>query len=224
MEATGKSKERVIKESDKMIQKLRNTDVNFVDEIEDGAGALYTAGIGKTNPRVTVWKAPNKKHGESLLSHEIKHASSEAAILKDPLFEVFNSSYKKYPKLSVSNKWYDNPTLAISEKAYYNDPREQQVIARRIMDIIENEQGIKRGTKITRGNFDVLRNSLNTQNKAKDTHNADIMSMLQQFKHKFGQTEYIDKTIDFINKAYSNPVITIPTVGAIGLGANEINK
>jgi hypothetical protein len=92
------------------------------------------------------------------------------------------------------------------------------------MDIIENEQGIKRGTKITRGNFDVLRNSLNTQNKAKDTHNADIMSMLQQFKHKFGQTEYIDKTIDFINKAYSNPVITIPTVGAIGLGGINKNK
>ena len=135
------------------------------------------------------------------IDHEIKHAVSEQALeTMDDLIKVFTSNYRRYPK--INNKRVIDYLIPVETLGKWaSKAPEQQVISKRIMDIMETDYGIKRGSKLTTDNLKKLISDLNHQIKTRDERNSDIIAMLYKMKQKH-QDSYQSKLCEMVNNAY----------------------
>ncbi len=192
--ATGMSYRDIIAEKRLIMEQFMNTryrSYNLDNPIAKGA---YTSASGTNPPRVELWKADSPQSAINTLSHEIKHAGSETALGNDAIY------YKKYPAVKFRNaEW-------IGEWA--NKPYEQQTVSKRIMDYIEETQGVKRGQQLDDAHIIRMANDLNAQILANKSHNSDIMHMLTQFNKQYGPgwIPYLTKAV---NKAYVIPAAAV---------------
>lgn len=199
-EATGVSEGKIKKDIQKIKEQLAKTTINLLDEKADLAVGVYSQ--DKNNPIINIFKTYDQDLTLNSLDHEVKHMCSEQALeTMDDLVRVFCSNYRKYPK--INNKKiidYLIPVVETSGKWASNAP-EQQVISKRIMDIIEKDHGIKRGTKLTIDHLKLLIDDLKIQIKNNDIKNSDIITMLYAMKKKH-KDSYMHKLCEMVNKAY----------------------
>jgi hypothetical protein len=105
MAATGKSREAVIKERDKIFKQIDKTTLNILDDKADLATGVYVS--DKNNPFINLFNIGNEELMLNAADHEIKHAISQQAIRSaDSLIDLVTNPYKKYPILNVK-KFYD---------------------------------------------------------------------------------------------------------------------
>lgn len=199
-EATGMIESEIKKDIQKIKEQLAKTTINLLDEKADLAAGVYSQ--DKNNPIINMFKTDDQDLTLNSLDHEVKHMCSEQALeTMDDLVKVFCSNYRKYPK--INNKKitdYLIPMVETSGRWASNAP-EQQVISKRIMDILEENHGIKRGTKLTVNNLKLLIDDLNIQIKNNDIKNLDIITMLHAMKQKH-KDSYIHKLCQMVNTAY----------------------
>lgn len=199
-EATGMSESQIKKDISKIKEQLAKTVINILDEDADLALGVYSQ--DKNNPIINIFR--NYESEEltlSTLDHEVKHMCSEQALeTMDDLVKVFCSNYKKYPK--INNKKIVDYLIPVGETSgrWASNAPEQQVISKRIMDIIEEDRGIKRGTKLTVDDLKLLIDDLKSSynNRIK---NNDIITMLHAMKQKH-KDSYMQKLCQMVNKAY----------------------
>ena len=118
----------------------------------------------------------------------------------DDVSKVFTSNYRKYPK--INNKRVIDYLIPVETLGKWaSKAPEQQVISKRIMDIMETDYGIKRGSKLTTDNLKKLISDLNHQIKTRDERNSDIIAMLYKMKQKH-QDSYQSKLCEMVNNAY----------------------
>jgi hypothetical protein len=218
MTATGKSREAVIKENNEIIKQLNKTTLNVLDDKADMAAGVYSQ--NKKNPVINLFNTGNEEQLLNVADHEIKHAVSQQAIRShDGLIDLVTNPYKKYPTVNVK-KWYDNFIPGETTSKWASNAPEQQVVSKRIMDLVEKTQGVKRGTQLTDDNIKGVTDLLNKEIKNGNPQNSDIVAMLSSFKSKFGKN-YYPIVKDMVNKAYLAPV----AIGAAALyKKNNKNK
>lgn len=210
--ATGKSKEAVIKERNKIFDQINKTTLNVLDDKADMAAGVYTQ--DKKNPLINLFNTGNEAQLFNVADHEIKHAVSQQAIRNtDGLIDLVTNPYKKYPTVNVK-KWYDNFIPGETTSKWASNAPEQQVVSKRIMDLVEKTQGVKRGTQLTEDNIKGVTDLLNKEIKNKNPQNSDIIAMLSSFKSKFGKN-YYSIIKDMVNKAYIVPAV---------IGASTLQK
>ena len=208
--ATGRSEASIKKESENIIDHINNTSINYTGTAEDAVSGLYSPG---TNPKIQIFDGSPDYYGAGhsfytgVLDHEVKHAFSETAVPGDPLIDyITGKGYKNYPKANLNKNLSDKISSAFGMN-WANLAPEQQVTGRRMMDLIENTQGVKRGTELTDSNIEGLITSL----KNDKFDNADMYEVALAFKNKFGDN-YQKHLKDFLNKAW----VKVPA--AVGLG------
>ena len=215
--ATGKSEEAIKKESEKIINNINNTTIEYTGKSEDAAQGLYSPG---KNPKISIFNGDTDYlRDESVLRHEAGHAFSEMGIPGDDLVKFLKGEgYKNYPKVNL-NKTIGDKALSLLGQNWENLAPEQQVVGRRIMDLIEETQGLKRGTQLTEDNTKTLIAHLKKNiNSVKD---EDVLTIMSAFKKKFGEG-YSKQLTDFLNKAYAVPALGV--VGANQLMQNKDKK
>ncbi len=199
-EATGMPESQIKKDIQKIKEQLAKTVINLLDEDADLASGVYAQ--DKNNPIINIFKTYDQNLTLSTIDHEVKHMCSEQALeTMDDLVRVFCSNYRKYPK--INNKKITDYLIPVGETSgrWASNAQEQQVISKRIMDIIEENHGIKRGTKLTVDNHKLLIDDLNSQIKNNDMKNMDIITMLHAMKQKH-KDSYMQKLYQMVNKAY----------------------
>lgn len=198
-EATGMSESKIEKDVQNIKEQLAKTEINFLDEKADLASGVYSP--DKKNPIIDIFKMDNKYFTLNTLDHEIKHALSEQALeTMDDLIKLFTSNYKKYPKINNKRIMDYFAPLETLGKWASNAP-EQQVVSKRIMDIMEIDYGIKRGSRLTLGDLKKLTIDLNAQIKKGDERKGDIIRMLSKMKQKY-KDSYKYKLCEMVNKAF----------------------
>lgn len=199
-EATGMPESQIKKDIPKIKEQLAKSVINLLDEDADLALGVYAQ--DKNNPIINIFKTYNEDLTLNTIDHEIKHMCSEQALeTMDDLVKVFCSNYRKYPK--INNKKIIDYLIPVGETSgrWASNAQEQQVISKRIMDIIEEDHGIKRGTKLTVDDLKLLIDNLNIQIKNNDMKNHDILTMLHAMKQKH-KDSYMHKLCQMVNKAY----------------------
>ena len=176
------------------------------------------------NPQIVVDDALARDEGLSTIDHEIKHAWSQSS--------NNNANYTGYPTIKLGN-WFQRNIAGIGKKAenieYLNRPQEQQVRNLKLLDQIENLEGVKRGEQISSKNLDNFLEKYIQLEKGsgkeymdkliEQTHYArvhsDIASYLSEIANKYPKyTSYPGRKrlLDALNKSYAVP-------GAVGVGA-----
>jgi hypothetical protein len=199
-EATGMPESKIKEDIQKIKEQLAKTTINLLDEKADLAAGVYSQ--DKNSPIINIFKTYDEDLTLNSLDHEIKHMCSEQALeTMDDLVRVFCSNYRKYPK--INNKKITDYLIPVFETSgkWANNAPEQQVISKRIMDIIEKDHGIKREAKLTADDLKPLIDGLNSQIKNNDIKNLDIITMLHAMKQKH-KDSYMDKLCQMVNKAY----------------------
>lgn len=198
-EATGMSEDKIKKDVERIKGQLAKTEINFLDENADLATGVYCQ--DKKNPIINIFGVNNEDLTLNSIDHEIKHALSEQALeTMDPLIRIFTSNYKNYPRINNKRlKDYLIPVETLGKWA--SNASEQQVISKRIMDIMETNYGIKRGTLLTTDDLKKLTDDLNYQFKERDERNGDIITMLYKMKQKH-KDSYKHKLCEMVNKAF----------------------
>jgi len=198
-EATGMSESKIKKDIQKIKEQLAKTKLNISNKKDDLAKGVYYQ--DKKNPVINIFKDGSRYRTLNAIDHEIKHAVSEQALeTMDDLIKVFTSNYRKYPK--INNKRVIDYLIPVETLGKWaSKAPEQQVISKRIMDIMETDYGIKRGSKLTTDNLKKLISDLNHQIKTRDERNSDIIAMLYKMKQKH-QDSYQSKLCEMVNNAY----------------------
>jgi hypothetical protein len=199
-EATGMSESKIKKDIQKIKEQLAKTEINLLNEEADLASGAYSR--DKKKPIINIFETYDENYTLNVIDHEIKHAVSEEALeTMDDLVRVFCSNYKNYPR--INNKKIIDYLIPVGETLgrWASKAQEQQVISKRIMDIMEEDHSIKRGTKLTIDDLKLLIDDLNSQIKNNDIKNNDIITMLHKMKQKH-QDSYVHKLSHMVNKAY----------------------
>jgi hypothetical protein len=198
-EATGMSESEIKKDVQKIKEQLAKTEINLLDEKADLAEGVYRQ--DKENPIINIFKTDNEGLTLNTLDHEIKHMISEHALdYMDDLIKVFTSNYRKYPR--INNKRIIDYLIPMETPGKWaSNAPEQQVISKRIMDIMETDYDIKRGTRLTIDDLKKLTSDLNNQIKIGDARNMDIITMLYKMKQKHKDV-YKYKLCEMVNRAY----------------------
>jgi hypothetical protein len=199
-EATGMPESKIKKDIQKIKEQLAKTTINLLDEKADLATGAYSQ--DKNKPIINIFKTHDQNLTLNSLDHEIKHMCSEQALeTMDDLVKVFCSNYKKYP--TINNKRIIDYFILVGETSgkWASNAPEQQVISKRIMDILEKDYSIKRGTKLTINDLKILIDKLNSQIKNNNIKDLDIITMLHAMKQKY-KDSYMQKLCQMVNKAY----------------------
>lgn len=197
--ATNMSEIEIKKDVERIKEQLAKTKINILSERADLAVGVYSQ--DKKNPIINIFKTDHPELTLNSIDHEIKHALSEQALeTMDDLIKVFKSNYNKYPKINnASIIEYFIPGQTTGQWA--SNAPEQQVISKRIMDIMEKEYQIKRGVKLTTDNLKELISDLNYQIKMGDVKNIDIITLLHMMKKKHKDL-YKYKLCEMVNNAF----------------------
>ena len=141
--ATGENPITVKKDVEKAISRFDDIEVNVVKKSKNTSGTYnpYSHDI-ELSPKL------NKDKAIEALDHEIKHALSQ-------LSTTGFSAYKKYPTTTLGNVLTRNFS-APKHMKYLNKPWEQQVRKLRLLDFINETQGVPRGQTLTMKNIDQL--------------------------------------------------------------------
>lgn len=171
MDATGRSKSRVVKERDKILASLDDTTYGTQTTANkptiQGGGEANATYFTKQNDAIVYNPEQTGQVGlESMFDHEIKHAASE--LNQDPLFYMVGTGYKKYPKL---------PT----KSPYYSLVPEQQVALRKFGDVMEEAIGVKRGTPVNRLQVQVVLDRIQKSPELRRKY-SDMLGLLNSSK------------------------------------------
>ena len=217
MAATGKSEQAIKEESEKIINNINNTSIEYTGKSEDWAAGVYAPNVSGKNPKISVFNGTvDNAYHDGVLRHEVGHAFSEMGNPSDNLIRFLkNEGYRNYPKVNL-NKTIKDKISSIFGNSWANLAPEQQITARRMMDIIEETQGLKRGTYLTEDNVKKLINHLKSDKF--NVGDTDVIQVMSKFKRKFGEG-YSKQLKDFLNKAY-----VISGIGVAGAAALEQQK
>jgi len=212
MLSTGRSEASIKKESENIINHVNNTSVNYTGTLEGDVSGLYSSG---RNPKIQIFDGvADYPFYEGVLDHEVKHAFSETATQGDPILDyITNKGYKNYPKVNL-NKTVGDRVSSMFGQNWSNLAPEQQVTGRKMMDIIEETQGLKRGTELTEDNVKGLIDHLKKGERWETSGYDDVLTVMSDYKRKFGKG-YSKQLTDFINKAYVLPGIGVAGAAAI---------
>ena len=226
--ATGESASEIQKDVDKIFENWKNISVE-AGKTKKNVGGYYNS----ANDKIVIGNAlESREEGLSVLDHEVKHAFSQLGGLK------YRGGYKNYPTTDVGN-WLTK-VIDYTDTQYYAEPWEQQVRGLRLLDYINETQGIPRGTALTMENIDDFAKSVSPSSesgkgfwnkygdvgqqlvkmKEADRQLKFIPSNIKQgkFPFKFQQKGELRKNIlDWLNKTYAIPV-------GVGLGAGALGS
>src|SRR4030042_5303938 len=136
-EATGMPEDMIKKNAQRIKEQLTKTTINLLDEKADLASGVYRQ--DRKNPIINIFKTYNEALTLTAIDHEIKHAVSEQALeTMDDLIKVFTSNYNKYPKIN-NKRIVDYIPLVQTSGKWASNASEQQVVSKRIMDIMEED-------------------------------------------------------------------------------------
>ena len=213
---TGLSREQIIKDRNKIIKKLDEVkfdmwfeeDPNYADE---GYLAVYKPDLN----RIEI--GADKGDVKGSIDHEVKHAGSELSIFADAFFPV--------TRKIRSDRFFNNyPTVEIGDD-YLDSGQEQQVRFLRMMESIEADQGIKKGTPLTLENLQAYVDKVkkspgylrNISGEGSGPYPySDVDSMLGQMHITHGP-DYLKKLLPVINKAW----LALPAAGVGTVLANQ---
>jgi len=141
MSNTGESRDEILKDIDKYINKLENATIDLNKSLLFSPG---TAGLAKmrTNKIQVARGLEDKETILDVLDHEIKHMLSPATELSR---STRAKKYSTYPKIDIGGPDPYN---------YFKDPAEQQVRMLKLNENIRKDLGIKGDRKITKKEFD----------------------------------------------------------------------
>lgn len=226
--ATGESASEIQKDVDKIFENWKNISVE-AGKTKKNVGGYYN----RANDKIVIGNTlDGREEGLSVLDHEVKHAFSQLGGLK------YRGGYKNYPTTDVGN-WLTK-AIDYADTQYYAEPWEQQVRGLRLLDYINETQGIPRGTTLTMENIDEFAKSVSPSSesgkgfwnkygdvgqqlvkmKEADRQLKFIPSNIKQgkFPFKFQQKGELRKNIlDWLNKTYAIPV-------GVGLGAGALGS
>ena len=226
--ATGESASEIQKDVDKMFERWKNINVS-ANKTSKNIGGYYS----NPNNRIVISdRLKSREEGLSTLDHEVKHALSQLGGLK------YKGGYTNYPTTEVGN-WLTK-LLDYKNTKYYAEPWEQQVRGLRLLDYINETQGIPRGTKLSIEDIDEFARSVSPSTesgkvfwnnyddvgaqliKMKDADKSFkfIPSNIKQgkFPFKFVSKDNLRQNIlDWANKVYAVP-------GAVGVGAAALGS
>jgi len=157
MDATGESREQVLKVIDDYVDEFRNAEIRFTDKIGN-AGGMYTPGV--------VHITGSKEGREKMLGtieHELHHLFSDT---KGPGISVggkrigTGGTYANYPetKLLEDSRFYSYKGAG---PQYFQWPAEQQARFRKAIGWLERHGGLKQGEEITDEMVEKLAKGLN---------------------------------------------------------------
>ncbi len=210
--ATGMSEEKIKRDIQRIKEQAMKATINILDGDGDSDYAMGIYSSDKKNPVVNIFRLDQKKlkenniDGEALtlstLDHEIKHMLSEESLetMDDLVRVITGGNYRKYPKIN-NKRLIDYLIPGETRGCWASRAQEQQVISKRIMDIMEEQYGIKRGIKLTKEDLQRMITDFNTQIKNRDLRNSDVIEMLFKMKDKHGN-KYKDKLCEMVNSAY----------------------
>ena len=140
--ATGENPITVKKDVEKAISRFDDIEVNVKKQSKNTLFGTYNPSSNVIELSPTLDKA----HAIGTLDHEIKHALSQ-------LSTTGYSAYKKYPTTTLGNVLTRNFSAPMHME-YLNKPWEQQVRKLRLLDFINETQGVPRGQKLTMKNIE----------------------------------------------------------------------
>jgi hypothetical protein len=197
--ATDMSESEIGNDVKQIKEQLAKTEINFLYEKAIIAAGVYSQDIKK--PIINIFRTDNQDLTSRVIDHEIKHALSEQSLeTMDDLLKVFTSKYRNYPRINnkrIQDYLIPGETLG----TWANNATEQQVISKRIMDYMESNYEIKRGTQLATPQIKQLTKDLNYQIKQQDQTNGDVIVMLYKMKQKH-KDSYQQLVCEMVNKAY----------------------
>ena len=198
-EATNMSVDMIEKDVQKIKDQLKKTELHLLNGKNESATGVYVLDV--KNPFIHIFNGVDENQTLNVIDHEIKHAVSEYSLeTMDGLIKLVKSNYKNYPKINTM-RFIDYMVPMNLSGNWANDAREQQVISKRVMDVIETTYGVKRGNTLSITNLNNLISDLNYQIKMQDEQNGDIILMFKKVKQKFNSS-YKHKLCEMINSAF----------------------
>lgn len=201
--ATGKSRESIISERDKILKNIDEAQVQY-----PGTGAEGAANYSRGSNSIRVLGKGERPHAQAgAIDHELKHAASEVSLSR-PVDDVFPStlgSYRGYPTIGVGKSKLDEYNPMAFGVQYHKKPYEQQVRFRRFMDLAEKQLGIPRGQKLTTDQVAEAYNSILKDPDLSDEF-SDVISLIQGAQMRYGSNTRKVFT-DALNQAYLIPAL-----------------
>ena len=144
--ATGRTEEEVSESINKMVSEFESGKVTFSNNPAGDYGAVYK---GKGKIDINVGNLGNREQALGALDHEINHVFSDmgklGTVIPPKVVEGPNGR-----EVVFGSSLYDTyPTVNVVGSDYINAPHEQQVRARRAVQWLEDNAGLKMGEEIT---------------------------------------------------------------------------
>jgi len=201
--ATGKSRESIISERDKILKNIDEAQVQY-----PGTGAEGTANYSRNSNSIRILGKGERPFAEAgAIDHELKHAASEVSLAR-PVDDIAPStlgSYRGYPTIGVGKSKLDEYNPMAFGVQYHKKPYEQQVRFRRFMDLAERQLGIPRGQKLTTDQVAEAYNSILKDPDLSDEF-GDVISLIQGAQMRYGDDTRKVFT-DAVNQAYLVPAL-----------------
>lgn len=201
--ATGKPRESIISERDKILKNVDEVQVQY-----PGTGAEGAANYSRNSNSIRVLGKGERPHAEAgAIDHELKHAASEVSLsrLADDVAPSTLGSYRGYPTIGVGKSKLDEYNPMAFGVQYHKKPYEQQVRFRRFMDLAEKQLGVPRGQKLTTDQVAEVYNSMLKDPELADNF-SDVINLIQGAQMRYGSNTRKVFT-DALNKSYLIPAL-----------------
>jgi probable phosphoglycerate mutase len=225
MANTGETEAQVKAAVDKYHDKIKKTEIVVGDTKDPATYGYYN--LGKTeNPKIVIGEHLTRDEALATADHEIKHAMGQSSGFYEK--SDIAAKYKNYPTIKVGN-WFQRNVPGLGKVAdhmvYLNKGEEQQVRALKLLDLIEESEGIPRGTQLTQKDLTSFVNKHKPGTEAGENFikiHGDVNDLIQNVAKKYGKdvkNTPRKRLLDFLNKAYVLPGAAV--VGGAGLINNE---
>jgi hypothetical protein len=224
MANTGESAETIKADIAKYHERIKNTEF-IAGETHDPDNTLgeYVRSRRGDNPKIVLSDDLGREHALNTLDHEVKHAMSQSSGL--------TPNYKNYPTIKVGN-WFQRNIAGIGENAdhikYLNLPEEQQVRGLRLLDAIEESEGIPKGTKLTTIDLYSFMKKLKPGTEAGQKfadNKGDVGELVEAIANKYKKDVKYParkRLVDFLNQIYTVPgAAVVGGAGVLGAGSKE---
>jgi hypothetical protein len=195
--ATGESDSIIQKDIENIIKKGQSAQIFLTDPWSNTTKGNYRP---SAIPEINISNQLLRDEGLGTFMHEDMHNFSQ--------FPTTNN-YKNYPKIPAGNWFLRN---FHPEAIYLNKPYEQQVRGLKLLDFIEETQGIPRGVELTPENINTLADDIFKGGRYQELFDAkydDVGDLLNGVKSRNKGKSIRPELLKFLNNVYTPAGITL---------------